>query len=159
MKVSAVLLSGAVAALGACDTYAPPPPQAAPMAPAANATLTTATKAPFGTYVVDGSGRSVYVLEGTRGMSGVNQCSGACLRVWPPVPARSPTPFAGSGLDPPALRTISGYTGAQISYSGWPLYYYHRDQAPGDTTGQYVRDQWGTWYLIRPSGEPIRPGY
>jgi hypothetical protein len=67
--------------------------------------------------------------------------------------------MTASGLNPAELRAVSGFTGAQASYAGWPLYYYHRDQAPSDTTGQGVRDSWGTWYLLAPSGEPIRgPG-
>ena len=157
-----ILLAGAMLALSSCDTMlappAPPPPGPMEPATASPLTLSTATKAPFGTYVTDGAGRAVYVLEGTRGMSGINSCSGMCINMWPPVPA-PPLPTAGSGLTPPALRTISGFMGAQISYSGWPLYYYSHDMAPGDTTGQGVHDQWGTWYLIRPSGEPITPHY
>ena len=161
MKSQTILLAGSALLLGSCNTlFGPPvpPPGAAGPAATSNLTLSTATKAPFGTYVTDGSGRAVYVLEGTRGMSGINRCSGMCLNEWPPVPA-PPLPTGGSGLSPPALRLISGYQGAQISYSGWPLYHYHHDMAPGDTTGQGVRDQWGTWYLIRPSGEPIAPHY
>lgn len=38
-----------------------------------------------------------------------------------------------------------------------PLYYYHRDRGPGDTTGQHVTDAWGARHLLSPSGEPIRP--
>ncbi len=155
------LLAGAMLALSSCNTLlGPPAPPPGPVGPAtvSNLTLSTATKAPFGTYVTDGSGRSVYVLQGTRAMSGINRCSGMCLNEWPPVPAPA-LPTGGSGLSAPAVRTISGYRGAQMSYSGWPLYYYHHDMAPGDTTGQGVHDQWGTWYLIRPSGEPIAPHY
>jgi predicted lipoprotein with Yx(FWY)xxD motif len=50
------------------------------------------------------------------------------------------------------------YGGSQATYGGWPLYYYHHDAAPGDTTGQNVHDRWGMWYLVSPSGNPIRPG-
>ena len=156
-----IMLAGAMLALSSCNTLlgppAPPPGLVGP-ATVSNLTLSTATKAPFGSYVTDGSGRAVYVLDGTRAMSGINRCSGVCVNVWPPVPA-PPLPTAGSGLNPPAVRTTSGFRGAQMSYSGWPLYYYSRDMAPGDTNGQGVRDQWGTWYLIRPSGEPITPHY
>jgi len=156
-----ILLAGATLALSSCNTLlgqpAPPP---GPLGPASmsNLTLSTATKAPFGVYVTDGSGRAVYVLEGTRGGSGINRCSGMCVSVWPPVPA-PPLPTGGSGINPPALRTVSGFRGTQVSYSGWPLYHFSHDVSPGDTTGQGVRDQWGTWYLIRPSGEPIAPHY
>ena len=159
MPYRTILLAGAMLALSSCDMILPPPaPPPGPIAPTATVTLNTATKSPFGTYVTDGSGRAVYILEGTRGGSGINRCSGMCLNVWPPMPA-PPLPTGGSGISPPGVRTTSGYRGTQMSYSGWPLYYYHHDAAPGDTTGQGVRDQWGTWYLLAPSGEPIRPHY
>ena len=163
MRIPIILLAGSAFLLGGCNMlFGPPsgPPPPGPMGPAATSTLTlsTATKAPFGTYVTDGSGRAVYVLEGTRSGSGINRCSGMCVNEWPPVPA-PPLPTAGSGLNPPALRTVSGYRGNQISYSGWPLYYFSHDMGPSDTTGQGVHDQWGSWYLIRPNGEPIAPHY
>ena len=160
MRLPVILLASSAFLLGGCNMLfgpQPGPPSPGPMA-AANLTLTTATKAPFGTYVTDGSGRAVYVLEGTRGLSGINRCSGPCLAEWPPVPAPQ-LPTAGAGLSPPAVRTVSSYRGTQVSYSGWPLYYFSHDMAPGDTTGQGVRDQWGSWSLIRPSGEPIAPHY
>ena len=157
MRYPAILLAGAAFALSACDTvYGPPPaPPAAPMGAVA---LTTATKAPFGTYVVDGSGRSVYVLEGTRGGSGINRCSGPCLRVWPPL-AGGAAQGVATGLNPGLVQSVSGFGGAQLAYGGWPIYYYQHDHVPSDTMGQGFRDQWGTWYLLSPSGEPIRPRY
>ena len=155
MRIPTILFAGAALALSACDTMMSPSPPP-PAGRVGTATLTTATKAPFGTYVVDGRGRAVYILEGTRGASGINRCSGQCLAVWPPLMIVG-TPGAASGLDQRQLRAVSAFSGTQVSYSGWPLYYYHRDQAPGDTTGQGVRDTWGSWYLVRPTGEPIAP--
>jgi predicted lipoprotein with Yx(FWY)xxD motif len=153
MKIQSLLISAAALGLAGCDTV---PPPAAPIAPLATATITTATKAPFGTYLVDGAGRSLYILEATRGGTGINRCSGPCLGVWPPL-LTGPAPTTASGLDPGQLRTVQGYGGAQASYAGWPLYYYSHDRASGDTTGQHVIDTWGTWHLLAPSGEPIRP--
>jgi predicted lipoprotein with Yx(FWY)xxD motif len=161
MRIPAVLLAGATIALGACDTMSgppPPPPPPSDMPAGGAATLTTATNAPFGTYVVDSSGRSVYVLEGTRGGSGINRCSGQCLKVWPPLMG-GPSPVVATGLNPGIVQAVSGYTGSQLSYGGWPLYYYQHDHVPSDTMGNGVRDAWGTWYLLSPSGEPIRPRY
>ena len=155
MKIQAMLLIAAAATLGACDTYGPPP-VAAPLAPAAAPGLTTADKAPFGTYLVDSGGRAVYILDGTRAQNGAYRCSGECTHHWPPVYAATP-PVAAAGVNAGLLATIPAYGSVQTTYSGWPLYYYHRDMAPGDTTGQGVHDTWGTWYLLSPSGEPIRP--
>lgn len=150
MRIPTILFAGAALALAGCDIVPPP----GPLPPAGTATLTTATKAPFGTYIVDRTGRAVYILEGTRGMSGINRCSGACLGVWPPVYG---PPTVAAGLNPAQVRSVQGYGGAQLSYGGWPLYYYHTDRAPGDTTGQRVTDAWGTWHLLAPSGQPILP--
>ena len=165
MKTPMCVFACAMLSLSGCNTmYGSPPPPPGPVgpvgtgAPVGNATLTTATRQQLGTYVVDGSGRAVYVLEGTRGASGINRCSGQCLNAWPPMNIDG-TPGAAAGLNQQDLHSVSGFTGSQVTYSGWPLYYYSRDQAPGDTYGQGVRDQWGSWYLIRPTGDPIMPRY
>lgn len=150
MKPVRFCLAAAAVTLGACATYGPAP------APYGPVTVTAATKAPYGAYLVDGRGRSLYVLEGTRGTP-AERCSGECLRVWPPVHVTAP-PMVGAGIDPAKLSTMMAHGHTHVTYGGWTLFYYHRDRAPGDTTGQYVRDAWGTWYLVSPTGEPIRPG-
>lgn len=150
MKTPTILIAGMALALGGCASYSP-----APIVPLGATTVTTATKAPFGTYLVDGAGRALYVLEGERGAT-YSRCTGACLGVWPPLHTIG-RPVAAAGVDPGRLATVPMHGHAHVAYAGWPLYYYHRDRAPADTTGQYVRDSWGTWYLLSPSGEPIRP--
>ena len=156
MNARTVLLIAAATALGSCSTtvVTPPPPAPAVVIPTVAASLTTATKAPFGPYLVDSSGRSVYVLEGTHGMSGMARCSGACTGVWPPVMTAGPTTVA-SGLNPAMAASVAAYGGTQATYAGWPLYYYSHDHVSGDTTGQNVHDAWGHWYLLSPSGQPI----
>ncbi len=151
MKTPLILL--AVAALG-LGGYAPSSaPHDGPGYGAA--VVTTGTKPPFGAFLVDAKGRSLYILEGTRGTAG-NRCSGECLRVWPPLHASGPV-TVGAGIDPAMLSTAVAHDGPHVTYAGWPLYYYHHDRAPLDTTGQHVIDRWGTWHLLSPSGEPIRP--
>jgi len=158
MKVRTILPAVAAAALAGCATTVVTPPPGAPVValPTVAASLTTATKAPFGTFLVDSAGRAVYVLDGTRNMSAVNRCSGPCLAVWPPVMTAGPT-LAAAGVNPALVGSAPGYGGSQATYAGWPLYFYHRDVRQGDTTGQNVHDAWGHWYLLSPSGEPIRP--
>ena len=160
MNTPHVLLVATMLGIAGCTTY---PPGPAPAYPAAGAPVvygtsmvTTGNKAPYGAFLVDGNGRSLYILEGTRIPGGVNRCVGDCLRVWPPLIASNP-PVAGSGVDPAKLAAVPTTAGPQTIYGGWPLYYYHRDRAPGDTTGQHVTDRWGTWHLLALSGEPIRP--
>ena len=45
--------------------------------------------------------------------------------------------------------------GIQVTYNGWPLYFYAGDTAPGDTNGQ---GQGGVWYVVDPTGNPIEGG-
>ena len=153
MKTPRLMLSAMALGLTACATYS-----SAPMGGGYGAgpvTITTATKAPFGTYLVDGAGRAVYILEGTRGTP-AERCSGQCLAIWPPLHVIEP-PVVGAGVDPGRLSTRMAHGHTHVTYDGWTLFYYHRDRGPGDTTGQHVTDAWGTWHLISPSGAVIRP--
>lgn len=148
MKTQSLLIAAAALSLTGCATIVPPV-----LVPV---TVTTATKAPFGTYLVDGAGRSLYILEGERMPGGMMRCTGECLPIWPPLHVAG-APTAGAGADPGRLATMPMHGAPHVTYSGWPLYYYHRDRVPGDTTGQHVMDRWGTWHLLAPSGQPIRP--
>lgn len=155
MKRTAMVLSAAVLGLTACTSYPPSPVPPYGPGPLGPAMVTTADKAPFGTYLVDGAGRALYILEGTRGTP-AERCNGECLRVWPPLHVSGPATPAGA-VDPARLSTRMAHGQNHVTYGGWTLFYYHRDRAPGDTTGQHVTDRWGTWHLVSPTGEPIRP--
>ena len=148
MKTPKLLFAAAAAlSVGSCATVPP-----GPVVPGAT-TVTVATKAPFGSYLVDGAGRALYILEGERMPGGTHRCTGGCLAVWPPVHGA----VAGPGVNPALLGSMHMHGGPHATYAGWPLYYYVRDRGPGDTTGQHYTDTWGTWHLLSPSGQPIRP--
>ncbi|HUE80334.1 MAG TPA: hypothetical protein VMN38_11990 [Sphingomicrobium sp.] len=149
MKTPAFFLVGATLGLAACETVEPM------LSPGPSTLVTSSAKAPFGSYLVDGTGRALYILDGTRMTNATGRCSGECLMAWPPLRV-SGQPAASAGIDPARLATVPTQGGVQAAYSGWPLYRYHRDQVAGDTTGQAVVDRWGAWYLLAPSGEPIR---
>lgn len=121
-------------------------------------TIALAEKEPFGQYLVDGEGKSLYMLEADTqgdGTEAVSTCTDACVEEWPVVTATG-EPMGGEEVDASLLSTIERDDGTmQVTYNGWPLHYYHDDQAPGDTEGQGVHDEWGGWYLVTPSGEPI----
>lgn len=155
MNAPKILLGAAALGLSAC-AYDHPPPPPAPYETAGVALVTTADKAPFGTYLVDGAGRALYILEGQRNHAGMDRCMGDCLGAWPPLHSSGP-PTAGGAVNPALLGTMTMHGAPHVTYAGWPLYYYHRDRAPADTTGQQVQDRWGTWHLLSPNGEPIRP--
>lgn len=131
------------------------------------AEIRVATKDPFGEYLVDGAGRALYVLENSRQQPQQPQqlqqsqqleqraeCTGACLGEWPSYLTEG-APRAGRGVAAGQISTTAMQDSQQVTYAGWPLYYYRGDRDAGSTSGQDVHDRWGGWYLLSPQGERI----
>lgn len=108
-----------------------------------------------GAYITGPDGRAVYLLEGEP--AGQSSCYDACADEWPPLLAGAGATDGGAaGVQPNLIGTLERRDGsAQVTYGGHALYYYHDDTGPGEIKGQDVTDQWGEWYLVRPSGEPL----
>jgi predicted lipoprotein with Yx(FWY)xxD motif len=76
-----------------------------------------------------------------------SNCTGSCVSVWPPLLASgSSMPGGGAGVS--GLGTIKVAGGEQVTYNGMPLYTFTGDSAAGQTNGQNVKDQWGTWFVV-----------
>lgn len=115
-------------------------------------TLTTADHPSLGVYLTDGQGRSVYLY--TRDQKNTPTCYDQCAQTWPPLLVKEKA-VAGKGVAPNLLGTARRKDGSlQVTYNGWPLYYYAQDQKPGDTKGQGVG---GVWFLVSPYGVAIQP--
>jgi predicted lipoprotein with Yx(FWY)xxD motif len=108
----------------------------------------------FGRIVTDRRARTLYVF--TRDGRGKSRCYGACAKAWPPLlVGRAPE---GSGRVRDRLIGATRRRGGrlQATYRGRPLYYYVGDVDPGEILCQDVREFGGTWYVVSPSGAPIR---
>ena len=165
MKRTALVVGTAVLGLstltacggGASATSSTPAPSpsatAAPSTPAATgAALSTATVGSFGTIVVDGTGRTLYVYDVDTASPSRSNCNGACATAWPPLLAGTDTPKL-TGVDASLVGTVTRSDGTkQVTLAGWPLYYYANDAKAGDTTGQGVG---GTWWVDDPTGKKI----
>ena len=118
--------------------------------PAAAADLkTAATKA--GQVVVDAKGMSVYYYTKDTKDSGTSACTGSCIAAWPPVLSSSDTPSADGVTG--KVGTIATPDGKkQLTINGMPVYYYFKDKAAGDITGQGVGS---VWYLVNPAGDMV----
>lgn len=105
----------------------------------------------FGTYLTDSEGRSLYLFtKDTRGEP--STCYDKCAENWPPLIVEE-APAAGEGVAASLLGTVERDDGSlQATYFGWPLYYFAKDEASGDTNGQGVGD---VWFLVSPYGEAI----
>lgn len=106
------------------------------------------TKDGVGSYMADAKGKTLYYF--TKDTPGKSACSGDCLQKWPPYAAEKVEPQAG--LNEKDFGTLKREDGtSQVSYKGYPLYYFFKDQNPGDTNGQGVNT---VWYVIDPANFP-----
>ena len=108
-----------------------------------------------GAYLTDGEGRALYLLEGEPSDS--STCYDACAEEWPPlIPETGSARPGGAAVQQGLIGSIQRRDGrTQVTYGGHPLYYYHEDREPGQTSGHDLTDQWGEWYLVSPGGEHL----
>lgn len=110
-------------------------------------------KTPYGEYLTDRQGMSLYLFEADS--PGSSTCYDACAQAWPPVLAEG-EPVASANVDRSLLGTVERQDGVrQVTYDGWPLYYFARDAGPGDTRGQDVEGFGAEWYLVSPAGGKV----
>ena len=97
----------------------------------------------MGKYLADEKGMSLYFF--TKDIIGDSKCTEGCLDKWPLY--YTATPVIGPGLDKEDFATITRTDGSmQVTYKGWPLYYFALDTEVGDTNGEAVKD---IWYLAK----------
>lgn len=105
----------------------------------------------LGDVLVDAEGMTLYMYDPDA--QGASTCYDQCATAWPPL-VTDGAPTAGDGADAAKLGTVERTDGTQqVTYNGWPLYYWAQDAAAGDTTGQAVND---VWWVLDSEGEPIR---
>lgn len=106
----------------------------------------------LGEVLVGPDGMTLYLYDPDA--QGDSTCYDQCATAWPPLTLDDGGPVAGDGVDAALLGTTERTDGTtQVTYDGWPLYYWAQDAAPGDATGQAVND---VWWVLDASGEPIR---
>jgi len=120
--------------------------------------FSTANVAGLGTVLVDGNGRTVYLL--TSGGHTNVPCDDAsgCTKVWPdlPLPDGVSGAKAGSGAQTSLLGTKKLSDGETYpTYNGWLMYEFKGDSGPGQGKGQGIKSFGGTWYALTPAGDPV----
>ncbi len=137
------------------DTTTPPPVQETKIE------ISLSTSATLGSYLSDKSGRSLYFFA--TDANGQSSCTGGCEALWPVFFVDNLTADKiGTGLtlsDFGSITTASNKK--QLTYKGWPLYYYapvsasdgyggggvNTLEAAGKTTGDGIG---GTWFIAKP---------
>jgi predicted lipoprotein with Yx(FWY)xxD motif len=128
----------------------PPATTAATGTVPANATVMVRTHDTLGDILVDANGMTLYLF--TRDTPNTSNCYDQCAVNWPPLLTAS-EPMAGTGADASLLGTTTRTDGStQVTYNGWPLYYWVNDHMPGDATGQ---DVGGVWFVLDAAGEQV----
>jgi predicted lipoprotein with Yx(FWY)xxD motif len=108
----------------------------------------------FGNVLFAGNGRVVYAFTRDR-RNGPSRCYGDCAAAWPVYFAKG-TLNAGAGVKQSLIGTTRRRDGRrQVTYNGWPLYYYAHERA-GEVKCQNVETHPGTWLVVRPTGTPVR---
>jgi len=134
-------------------------PVASPSAsPLQGAVLGVASSPELGSFLVAPNGMTLYIF--TKDTPGTSNCYDECAANWPPY-----TVSSADGLREDAriegrednngdddiernISTTKRKDGMlQVTYNGKPLYYWSKDQKPGDTTGQNVG---GVWFVLKP---------
>jgi predicted lipoprotein with Yx(FWY)xxD motif len=120
--------------------------------------FSTASVSGLGSVVVDGKGRTVYILtSGDHTNAPCTDASG-CTKLWPdlPLPSGASAAEAGTGIEASLLGTKKLSDGETYpTYNGWLLYEYTGDSGPGQGTGQGIKSFGGTWYVLDASGNPV----
>ena len=150
---AALALSGAaLAAYGSGGSAAAAATPAKTVAARHAATIRVATSSRLGKFLVDSSGRTLYLFQ--KDARNKSACFGACAAIWPPL--RSAKAVVGAGLSRAKVTTIKRSDGQpQVAYAGHPLYLYVTDQKPGDTTGQGSDNFGAKWFVLSPAGNKI----
>jgi predicted lipoprotein with Yx(FWY)xxD motif len=144
-----LLLIGALILASAVGSAASANPDAA-----ARPTLTVRDSR-YGRVLFDGRGFALYAFtrDSRRGPS---RCYGACAKAWPVYYAKSGL-RAGAGVKQSLLGTVRRRDGRrQVTYNGWPLYYYVHEDRPGLILCQNVSEFGGLWLVVKPSGKLVR---
>ncbi|PKB14977.1 hypothetical protein [Flavobacterium sp. 5] len=129
--------------------------------PVAKTEIALSTSATLGSYLSDKNGRSLYFFA--TDANGQASCTGGCEALWPAFSVDNLTADKlGAGLtlsDFASITTTSGKK--QVTYKGWPLYYYapvsasdgygnggvNTPEAAGKTTGDGFG---GVWFIAKP---------
>lgn len=87
--------------------------------------------------LVGANDMTLYTFE--KDAVGVTNCYDKCAENWPPL-------IADAGAKPEGDFTlVDRKDGSKMwAYKGWPLYFWVKDEKPGDTTGDMVGEVWHT---------------
>jgi len=130
---------------------------AASAATAGTATVKTTVNKTFGTVLVGSNGHTLYRYTPDK-KGGASTCKGQCLKYWPKLTVKTGTkPTAAGGATSSLLGTVkSGNGQSQVTYGGYPLYFFSGDKKAGQVNGQ---GSFKTWYVVNTKGALVKSAF
>ncbi|PRX51299.1 putative lipoprotein with Yx(FWY)xxD motif [Prauserella shujinwangii] len=110
--------------------------------------LVAAEVGDLGEVLTDQNGRTLYRFANDSADLPASVCEADCATAWPPLLADGAVRVEGVDQNLVGKLTRSDGT-EQVTVSGWPVYRYAKDTAPGQANGQGVG---GTWAAVTPDG-------
>ncbi len=103
---------------------------------------------PLGDVLVGNNSHTLYMFS--KDTKNTSACYDQCAVNWPPL-LTEVAPVADKGTTKSLIGTTKRTDGKlQVTYAGMPLYYWAKDKAVGDVTGQAVGD---VWWVVAPNGK------
>lgn len=96
-----------------------------------------------GEYLADSNGMALYYF--TKDEKEKSNCSGECLEKWPPFTEKQFEVPEGFSKEDFGTITREDNNEEQVTYKGYPLYYFAGDKQEGDVKGQGVKE---VWYIV-----------
>jgi predicted lipoprotein with Yx(FWY)xxD motif len=117
-------------------------------------TLSLASKADLGKYLVSPEGRTLYYfaldVPAGAGQAPVSNCTAGCLSFWPVFHVDAPA--VSGDLNASDFGEFARPDGSrQTTFKGWPLYFFAGDTAAGETKGDNLGEPRPTdlWFVIK----------
>ncbi|MEY9854765.1 putative lipoprotein with Yx(FWY)xxD motif [Catenulispora sp. GAS73] len=126
-------------------------PSSSSSTPAASAAVHT-ENSKYGQILVDGSGRTLYVLTADKGST--SSCYSTCAGIWPPDTTTGMPASSGVTASLVGTTARTDHT-TQVTYNGHPLYTFSHDAKAGDVNGEGVATFGGIWYVVGTDGNAI----
>jgi len=86
-------------------------------------------------FLVDKEGMSLYTFD--KDTLNQSNCDATCQEKWPF--------FRGANGESEDIKVLEGTD--HLAYRNHPLYYFHKDKAPGDVLGNHVKNVWDLVYV------------
>ena len=97
---------------------------------------------PRGGMLVDEHGMTLYTLDADAKAGGASACTGQCASIWPAALADD---YDKAGGDWSFTQTADGKH--QWAYKGQRLYRFAKDEKPGDSKGDGIKN---VWHIAKP---------